>query len=162
MENDQRTADGSYIRRAIEGDAEELSRIAYASKAYWGYDDQYMISAKPFLTITSEHIHRNEVYVQERSDGIAGFYSLRLEGRESELVWLFVRPSFIGKGMGSLLWNHLVHLADSCGAQRMYIVSDPNAERFYLARGASRVGTKPSLVDPSIAMPWLRYDLRRS
>ncbi|MNF85185.1 Acetyltransferase (GNAT) family protein [compost metagenome] len=158
MEINQVTMDSFHIRRADVSDADELSRLAYASKAYWGYDDRFMMNAKPFLEITPEHIQQTDVYILELGEGIAGFYSLQLEGQESELVWLFVHPAFIGKGIGSLLWGHLAQIAAARDVQSMYIVSDPNAESFYLAKGANRVGAKPSLVDPSIAMPWLRYD----
>jgi GNAT superfamily N-acetyltransferase len=57
---------------------------------------------------------------------------------------LFVDPPAIGSGVGGALFAHLSALALDLGFHRLTIASDPNAEPFYLARGAVRIGAVPS------------------
>jgi ribosomal protein S18 acetylase RimI-like enzyme len=136
------TARGSAleIHRAPPGDADALTRIAFAAKAHWGYPERWMERWRDALTITPEFIRRNEVHVATVEGEQAGFYALVGEGRRIELEHLWVLPERMGMGLGRALFEHAVRAAASLGAGVVGIEADPNAEGFYRRMGARRVG----------------------
>ncbi len=128
------------IQRAIPGDAEALTRIAFAAKRYWGYPEHWMERWQESLTITPEFIRRNEVYAATLDKEIVGFYALAGRGRRIELEHLWVTPEHIGTGVGRALFDHAVRRAAALGAETLGIEADPHAEGFYRRMGARRVG----------------------
>ena len=128
------------IRRATPGDADSLTRIAFAAKGYWGYPKRWMEQWQETLTITPEFIRRNEVYAAHDEGRPVGFYANIGKGREVELEHLWVSPERIGTGLGRALFDHAVHRSASLGAEVLSIEADPNAEGFYRRMGARRVG----------------------
>ena len=76
-----------------------------------------------------------------------------------ELAHLFVEPDFIGSGVGRRLLEYAVAEARRLGAVELIIDSDPNAEGFYRAMSAERMGTVPSIVDSERQLPLLRFKL---
>jgi GNAT superfamily N-acetyltransferase len=128
------------VRRALPDDAESLTRIAFASKRYWGYPERWISLWSSTLTITPEFVRDNEVYAAFSGGEAVGFYALTGEGHELELDHLWVSPAWIGSGTGRLLFEHAMERAASRGASIVEIEADPNAEGFYLRMGARRVG----------------------
>jgi len=61
-----------------------------------------------------------------------------------ELDALYVDPAYIGTGVGRLLLEHASNSVLNLGGCILRIQSDPNAEGFYLARGAERIGLRES------------------
>jgi GNAT superfamily N-acetyltransferase len=57
---------------------------------------------------------------------------------------LWVDPVAIGSGVGRRLFDHAVVTAAGLGLTSLLIESDPNAEGFYLAMGAERIGERDS------------------
>ena len=135
------------VLRAGPGDAEALSRVAFAAKRYWGYPEHWMERWIESLTITPEFVGRNEVYAAILNEEILGFYALVGEGREIQLEHLWVSPERIGTGVGRLLFDHAVRRAASLGAEILRVEADPNAEGFYRRMGASRVGESSYPID---------------
>ena len=74
-----------------------------------------------------------------------------------QLEHFWVAPENMGCGVGRALLAHAVGIAASGGAQALAIDADPNAEPFYLACGALRVGAvaAPTEGAPSRARPQL-------
>jgi GNAT superfamily N-acetyltransferase len=136
------TARGSAleIHRAQPGDADALTRIAFAAKAHWGYPERWMERWRDTLTITPEFIRQNEIHVATVEGEQAGFYALVGEGRRIVLEHLWVLPERMGAGVGRALFEHAVRTAASLGAGVVGIEADPNAEGFYRRMGARRVG----------------------
>src|SRR3712207_8711714 len=64
------------IQRATPGDAEALSKVAFAAKRHWGYPEHWMERWRESLTITPEFVGRNEVYAATLNEEILGFYAL--------------------------------------------------------------------------------------
>lgn len=128
------------MRRAVPGDAEALSGLAFAAKGHWGYPARWMESWREDLTISPEFVRGNEVYVAMADGEPVGFYALVGEGNRLGLGHLWVRPGRIGVGLGRLLFGHAMRRAAGLGAEAVGIESDPNAEGFYLKMGAKRVG----------------------
>lgn len=147
------------IRRAIPEEARQIGELALRSKAYWGYDAEFMKACRPLLMLPPEYIAAHPVFVIEVQGRITGFYSLSGTEIEVELDYLFVDPSTIGRGYGTRLFHHAVETAAQLGFRRMVIESDPNAEPFYRAMGATRFGERSSPVGIDRRLPLLGLDL---
>ena len=126
------------IKKAVSEDAENLSKIALAAKAFWKYPESWLNLWKDGLTITPEFIAENEVYLAVSETKTVGFYALILKGENARLEHLWIEPEFIGRGIGRQLFAHALQTARSCGATLMEIFSDPNAEGFYRKQGAEK------------------------
>jgi len=139
-----------------------LSRIARSSKAHWGYPAQDLARWRSALTVTAESIARLPTYVAERDGPVVGFFQLRHTREQSELEHFWVSASEMGKGIGRALLKRARHEAAARGSTRLLIDSDPNAEPFYTACGAVRVGEKraPSVGQPQRVRPQLVIDAR--
>jgi GNAT superfamily N-acetyltransferase len=72
---------------------------------------------------------------------------------------LFVEPDAIGTGVGRLLIEHVRARARAEGMTSLSIDADPNAEAFYVAMGAVRVGESPSASIPGRMLPQLRLSV---
>lgn len=135
--------DSMKIRAAKPEEAEALSELAWRSKSYWGYSPEDMNEFYPSLAVTLDFLEENPTYLIEDEDSneILGFYSLE-KTAEGEW-WLFrhwIVPERIGTGVGQILFLHACEVAETVGAEKLHILSDPNAEAFYLHMGAERVG----------------------
>ena len=156
------SAEAIIIRRAARDEAGALSRLAMRSKASWGYDADFMDRCRPELTVGETHIIEHSTYVAAAGDEILGFFALApLEDEPGacDVAFFFVDPDHIGRGIGRALWRRMVRAAARGDATRIVIESDPSAEGFYARMGASRVGDRPSPVDPARRLPVLSYDL---
>lgn len=152
------------IRAARPDEASELSALAMRSKAHWGYDAAFMEACREELTLSATQIvaRRTQVAVSEEpaTDGrMLGFGTIDGDAPAGELGMLFVDAPAIGTGVGGALFSHLTALATELGFHRLTIASDPNAEPFYLARGAVRIGGVPSGSVPGRTLPLLALAL---
>jgi ribosomal protein S18 acetylase RimI-like enzyme len=139
-------------------DYTELTEIALASKAYWGYPDAWLESWKDELQITPEKIESSLVYKAVVHGEVAGFYILAGAGAIKTIDHLWVKPAYIGHGIGRELLVHALAQAAAQAARQVEIVSDTNAVGFYLKMGAYQVGTIPSSI-LGRELPILRIDL---
>ena len=150
------------IRQAEKSDAEAFSRLAFRSKAYWGYSSEFMQAAKAELTVSAEDIESKSNYYYSAIFGkdITGFYVLeRLTNEIFELGAMFVEPDSIGKGVGKAMMNHAKARATSLGATSITIQSDPNAKAFYISSGGVVTGESPSESIPGRYLPTLEISL---
>lgn len=153
------------IRLAAPDEAEYLSMLAVRSKAHWGYSDEFINACRPELTYDAHQMESNrfEFMVAERLEVVVGFYASKcIDESTFELEALFVDPEFIGEGVGRLLIEHAVDNAAIRGGESLIIQGDPNAERFYLAAGAKRIGSKASGSIPGRMLPLFQISLRHS
>jgi GNAT superfamily N-acetyltransferase len=128
------------LRPARPEEAALLSALALRSKAHWGYNDAFLAACRHELKIRRGEMASRHVTVAEVDGAVAGHYTI--DG--AELGQLFVDPVYIGRGVGRALWTHAVGTARRLGIDTLSIDSDPFAEGFYLAMGATRVGSVPS------------------
>lgn len=144
------------IRRAGPGDSKALSTLAFRSKAHWGYDIDFMKRCKDELTYSPADIEasRFRFHVCEIEDELVAFYALEIlgEGR-AELDALFVKPKFIGQGIGSFLMEHVKSEARLQNVNLVTIQGDPNAEDFYRSIGATPAGYRESASIPGRYLP---------
>lgn len=132
------------IRAAQAADADNLSALAFAAKAHWGYDDRYMAACRDELEVSVAQIESLPFFVSEGPDGITGFYGLKLTDSYLELEYLFVRPDHIGSGTGRRLFDHMLRTAAQFDRPGVAIRSDPNAVAFYEHMGAEHIGRIPT------------------
>jgi len=121
-------------------DAARLTEIANAAKAMWGYPPQALAAWRPDLAISVHEIGARPFFVAEESGDILGFASLQPSPQAWELDNLWVAPGAMRQGVGSALFAHALAVAAAAHASEIVIDADPNAEVFYLACGARRVG----------------------
>ncbi len=151
------------IRPALPCEGAPLSELAFRSKAYWGYDDAFMAACRDELSVSEQSITDGAVYVIESDGRVLGFYSLvPLNEHDVDVGHFFLEPDSIGRGYGKKLLVHAVVVATERGYKRLLIQSDPNAEPFYLAMGAGRIGKQPSASIAGRELPLLEIRLERS
>ena len=73
------------IRPAATSEAPVLTNMALEAKRYWGYPEHWIKHWESDLTISSDFIHDNHVYVAEDNGQIQGFYALIVTGDKAEL-----------------------------------------------------------------------------
>jgi len=135
------------FRKATAGDAAALSRLAFRSKAHWGYGIEFMKRCRAELTYSEAQVEsdRFRFYLYEHAGEPVAFYALELENKgRGELEALFVRPDYVRMGLGRSLIAHMKVEAMRHGVRIVTIVGDPNAEDFYLAVGAVPAGYRES------------------
>lgn len=129
-----------HIRRAISEDVEELSALVLSAKAHWGYAQAQLQAWRSSLEVSAESVTTHPTFVGELNGHLIGFYSLVPSNEAWELDNLWVLPRFMRKGCGHRLLMHAAQTAAEGGAISIAIDADPNAEPFYLACGATRIG----------------------
>ncbi len=121
-----------------------LSELCLRSKAFWGYDADFMAACVDELTLRPGDLERTKIVVAEQDRAVAGVAQVSVADENADLLKLFVDPGHMGKGIGTVLFDWAVETARAQLADRLVIEADPGAEPFYLKRGAIRVGEVPS------------------
>ena len=135
------------IRPAVANEAPVLTTIALDAKRHWGYPEHWIKHWESDLTISSDFIRDNHVYVAEDDGEIRGFYALCVAGHKAELEHMWVTPAHIGTGIGKELFLDAMERAAKLNVSSVEISSDPNAAGFYKWMGAKQIGETDSVVD---------------
>jgi N-acetylglutamate synthase-like GNAT family acetyltransferase len=148
------------IRRSSPEDAETLTTIALDAKRHWGYPEHWIRHWESDLTISSDFIRDNHVYVAEENGEIRGFYALCVaDDSKAELEHMWVTPAVIGTGVGKELFLDAMERAAKLDLNSVEISSDPNAVGFYKRMGATQIGETDSVVDGQLRkLPRLKID----
>lgn len=145
------------IRPATKSDAPTLTVLSFESKRHWGYPQEYFEIWKNELTITSEYIHKNDVFVWEEKSKILGYYSIVELTNNVEFAgiiiekgyWLehmFILPVYLGRGIGTSLFAHLRKQCEMRGFAELKILADPHSIGFYLKMGCKYQREYPSSI----------------
>jgi GNAT superfamily N-acetyltransferase len=147
------------IRRASTEEADKLTQIALDAKRFWGYPEHWIKHWESDLTISSDFVRDNEVYVAEEDGEILGFYALCVNGSKAELEHMWVTPGSIGTGIGKELFLDAMDRAATLAVREIEISADPNAAGFYERMGASQVGETDASIDGQVRkLPRLRIE----
>ena len=157
------------IRRALPEEAERLTELSFASKAHWHYPQRYYRRWQQELTITADYIESHDVYVCDDGSSPCGYYSLVVLEEALTVsglvlaagVWLehmFVHPDHIGRGVGTLLFNHMRRLIEDRGDNPIHLLADPHARLFYEKMGCEYQGECASTI-PGRTTPYLICNL---
>ena|SRR5690349_7993237 len=148
------------IRPATADEATTLTQIALDSKNYWGYPQHWLKLWEPELTISSEFIEKNPVFVSESDGEIRGFYALCVNESHAELEHMWVRPADIGAGIGKELFLDAMERAAKLNVREVQLTADPNAAGFYKRMGAEQIGEARSEIDgKSRILPRMKIDI---
>ncbi len=126
----------------IDADAKDaglLRDTLIASKGYWGYSPEQLEKWRSNLTFEEAYIARNTVKLIIKDEEVIGFFAL-VKGDTNELDHFWLLPKAIGKGYGSLVFAQILSECNALEISSFYIISDPDAEGFYLKKGAFKVG----------------------
>ena len=149
----------SIIRCALPEEADTLTQIALDAKRYWGYPEHWIKHWESDLTISSDFIRDNHVYVAEQEGEVRGFYALCVSGNKAELEHMWVTPGSIGTGVGKALFLDAMDRAATLEVREIEISADPNAAGFYERMGASQIGETESSIDGQVRkLPRLRIE----
>ncbi|MBA3515284.1 MAG: GNAT family N-acetyltransferase [Pyrinomonadaceae bacterium] len=135
------------IRRALPEESVTLTQISHDAKRHWGYPEHWIQHWQADLSVSSDFISNNQVYVAENDGVLIGFYALVVRDNKAELEHLWVAPDHIGTGVGKELFIHAMQIAAGENVSEVEISADPNAEGFYQRMGASRIGEVTSEID---------------
>lgn len=138
-----------YIRRADVSEASTLSALAMESKSYWPYSERQLEVWREDLAVSSKTISSFPTYVAEVEANIVAFYVLLPAPKRWTLEHFWVAPRCMGCGVGRALLSHAAGVAAAGGAGEIAIDADPNAESFYVACGADRVGSIAAPIEGS-------------
>lgn len=130
------------IQRALPMQADQLTRIAVAAKAHWGYPDHWMAIWKPQLTFKPEYFEKNESWMAVEDAVPIGFYTLEEKKGNAWLENLWILPEYMGRGVGKTLFLHAVQLARQRGYTILQLEADPNAVGFYEKMGMRKIGER--------------------
>lgn len=147
------------VRKGRPEEAAALTGLALRSKGHWDYDEEFLAACREELTVRPADVGPRRTGVAEENGRILGFTTLDGDPPEGALGMMFVEPDAIGRGVGTMLFEHTVAQARRLGFAALTIDADPNAEPFYVAMGAVRIGTTPSGSIPGRELPLLRIGL---
>lgn len=148
------------IRRAAPEDSEVLTQISLDAKRHWGYPEHWIKHWESDLTISPNFISTNHVYVAEFEGELRGFYALCSIDDKMELEHMWVRPSFIGSGIGKELFLDAMERAAGMNIREVELSADPNAAGFYKRMGARQVGEVDAEIDGQPRkLPRMKIDL---
>jgi GNAT superfamily N-acetyltransferase len=144
------------IRPARQDEMDELTDLVYRSKAHWGYDDEFMSKASADLVVNEKKLSNTWV-AEVDGDAVAVVVLMPID-EDIDLDMFFVDPPAIGTGVGRKLWAFALEQARAMRGRKLIVVSEPNAEEFYLRMGAVRVGESFSN-STQRNLPLLEFDL---
>ena len=136
-----------------------LSQLCMRSKAYWGYDLDFMTACKDELTLHNDDLVY-PIVIAETKGVIGGVAQLVPDGDDVDLDRLYIDPPQIGRGLGRILFEWCVDTARSMQAKQLLIDSEPAAVGFYEKMGAVKIGECPSGSIPGRLLPRLAYRFR--
>ncbi len=116
-----------------------LRDILIESKGHWGYSAEQLEIWRINLNFKSEYILNNTVKLITKDSKIIGFYAL-VKGDVDMLDHFWLLPEAIGIGYGQLVFQQIIKECNLLGIRQFIIISDADAEGFYLKQGAIRVG----------------------
>lgn len=136
-----------HIRPVNPKEATVLTQIAVAAKRHWGYPERWIELWTPQLTFSPEYFESNESWVAVEDEQPIAFYTLLEANEIASVENLWVRPEFMGQGIGKELFLHAVATARQRGYKTLQLEADPNAVGFYERMGMHQVGERHSEVD---------------
>ena len=106
------------ITRALPEHAARLTQLALDAKRHLGYPEHWINHWESDLTITSDFINQNHVYIAEKAGEILGFYALSVAGTKAELEHIWVTPASSGSSIGKDLFLDAMERAAKLSATK--------------------------------------------
>lgn len=119
------------IRPVRPDEGERLRAIALEAKAHWGYDRDWVTAWVAAGDFSTDALQANETFVADVDGSAIGWAMLVPRGEIGWLEDLWIDPPWIGKGIGTLLFERVAARAREQGARRLEWEAEPNAIGFY-------------------------------
>ncbi len=123
------------IRPARPQEGDRLREIALAAKAHWGYDEDWVRGWAAQGDFSQEALAARPVLVADLGGRAIGFATLIAQGDVCVLDDLWIDPDWIGRGIGTRLFEACAERARDLGAKRLEWEAEPNAVGFYQRMG---------------------------
>lgn len=150
------------IKNATFADLNKINEILRLSKAYWGYDEQFLDKFMNKLGVTHEYMKKHTIKLCYVDNQLVGFFNFGINYENLfELDNFFLHPDYIGQGLGRKLWDACCKVAAEKGHDEFIIWSDPNAENFYLNMGCVKIGVRQSPMMPDRYPSILKFKLNK-
>ena len=104
------------IRTGHAREAVILQDLAIAAKSHWGYERGWVQEWVEHGGFSEDALSTRDIYVAEIDGEPVGWASSILKGDVCWLEDLWVKPSWIGRGVGARLWRHVAERAAAQGA----------------------------------------------
>lgn len=148
------------VKDATFENLKQINELLRLSKAYWGYDSEFLDRFMKKLGITQAYMEQHAIKLFYADNRLAGFFNFTFNHEGLfELDNFFLHPDYIGKGIGRKLWQACCNDAKKQRKNEFIIWSDPNAENFYLKMGCEKIGVRQSPMMPDRYPPILRYKI---
>lgn len=126
------------ILDATAADLPVLNAIAMASKAHWGYPDEWLELWRDDLTLSEKDLAQFDVYKLLHKAKLIGWCAI-IDGEMYEVEHLWLLPVWIGKGLGRVLLEAALQRS-VLENKDIVLVADPNSQAFYEALGFEVIG----------------------
>jgi ribosomal protein S18 acetylase RimI-like enzyme len=124
-----------------------LTGLALRAKSHWGYSEAQIAAWHSELEVSPGAIASQWTMCAESGGELAGVVQLGVMNDVADILHLWVDPEAMGQGIGTTLLDAAIAHCKQLGLSHLTIDADPNAEAFYAARGAARVGEVPAPID---------------
>jgi len=131
------------IQKAELKDSAILTEISKSAKAYWDYPEEWLQLWENDLTITIAQIQQHQVFKLTREGEILGFCMIIEEGELVEIEHLWIRPKYIGKGLGKYLLTEVLQSVITKSHTTLSVLADPNVVGFYEKFGLKTIQYLP-------------------
>ena len=146
------------FQAATADQAQLLSDIAIEAKGYWGYSREQLEIWRDGLRIEPDYIQKHTVRTVKVNGDVVGFFAIT-QGETAMLDHLWILPAVIGRGIGKLAFLEIITECQKLGIDTFTIISDPDAEGFYLHHGAVKVGEVESIPQKRM-LPKLQFNIK--
>lgn len=146
------------LREALPSEVDTLNHFIRASKAVWGYSDDFLNEFIDRWGLSTESLENKPVKIVEENGLIYGVFCLAPNDKKNiELDLFFVNSHYIKTGIGRKMWAMVNDYARLKKWKTFELIADPNSEAFYLHMGAKTVGTFESF--PGRFVPIMKVEL---
>jgi GNAT superfamily N-acetyltransferase len=132
MRGDREAASGEATIRPPRGqEGERLREIAIASKSHWGYDLEGVRQWAAVGDFSPEGLRKKEFFVADVAGEAVGWAAIIPMGEICWLDDLWISPQWMGRGLGTLLFQRAAARGRELGAFRIEWEAEPHAIGFY-------------------------------
>jgi GNAT superfamily N-acetyltransferase len=136
MRGDRKAGSGeARIRPPRRREGERLREIAIASKSYGGYDLERVRQWAALGDFSPEGLRKKEFFVADVAGEAVGWAAIIPRDGICWLDDLWISPEWMGRGLGTLLFQRAARRGRERGALRIEWEAEPHAIGFYEKMG---------------------------
>ncbi|GAB4169904.1 MAG: hypothetical protein Tsb006_7750 [Rickettsiaceae bacterium] len=148
------------IRKARLDETGAMQELMTRSLVTWGYTKEQNNIFSEYLKVTPEFVENSITYIAEISNEIKGFWGVVPQHEITEAKF-YVDPSFIGSGIGTMLWDKVLAELRQTDLKYFTFLIERSAQGFYEKKGAVKVDEQESKLIKGNPVPVMRYYLKK-